>query len=80
MKRAVYRVTFELEINLSPEEVDENGKLTAHAELTNEVLIEEAIEMLLDEELYEHGEGGTRCGLNFNDAIRFEAEFLEVRS
>ncbi len=45
-----------------------------------EMLVEEAVTVILDEELYGHSDGQTRCGLNFKDASGFKAKFLEVKS
>ncbi len=70
--RAVYQVTFTLEIADSPE--------TGRRSDDDDVLVEEAVTALIDEELYGHNDGQTRCGLNFKDAHSFEAKFLEVKS
>ena len=71
--RAVYQITFTLEIAVSPETVGRRSD-------DDDVLVEEAVAALIDEELYGHNDGQTRCGLNFKDAHSFEAKFLEVKS
>lgn len=73
-KTAVYRVTFELEIALSPEQIKdhENGG-------DDDLLVEEAIDMLLHEEAHAHRDGATVCGLSFHDAHSFTAKLLKVR-
>jgi hypothetical protein len=76
-KRAVYQVTFELEVALSPEEIERHEKGFDDG---NEILVEEAVTSVIDEELYAHRDGGTVCGLNFKDAHSFEVKFLEVKS
>ncbi len=72
--RAVYRVTFTLEVALSSEDMER------YKNDDDDVLVEEAVTALIDEELYGHNDGQTRCGLNFKDAHSFEAKFLEVKS
>jgi hypothetical protein len=58
-KTAVYRVTFELEIALSPEQIKdhENGG-------DDDLLVEEAIDMLLHEEAHAHRDGATEDQLD----------------
>jgi len=70
--RAVYQVTFNIEIDVAPEDVE-------HASDSN-VLVEEAFTSLMDEELHAHRDGGTLCGLNFKDAHSFKAMFIAVKS
>ncbi len=72
--RAVYQVTFTLEVALSSEDMER------YKNDDDDVLVEEAVTALIDEELYGHNDGQTRCGLNFKDAHSFEAKFLEVKS
>jgi len=77
--RAVYRITFDLEVNLSPEEAERHRKGLDEG---NELIVEEAVTAVIDEELSQHGdepEAGTRCGVSFHDATMFSAKFVEVR-
>jgi len=73
-KTAVYKVTFELEIALSPKHVESHE----YGDDDN-LLVEEAIDMLLHEEANAHRDGATVCGLSFHDAHSFTAKLLKVR-
>jgi len=74
--RAVYRVTFDLEVVLTDEEVQRHK---AGLDEGNELIVEEAVTSLVDEELSGHRDGQTRCGVPFADAHGFSAKFVEVR-
>lgn len=79
-KRAVYQVTFQLEVAISPEQIERDAEANdMKYDQSTEMLVQEAVTMLIDEELYSHSDGQTRCGLNFKDAHGFEAKFLKVK-
>jgi hypothetical protein len=74
--RAIYKVTFNLEVELTPEEARRHEEGLDEG---NELIVEEAVEAVLDEELATHRDGGTRCGLHFGDVTSVQAVFDEVR-
>lgn len=77
--RAVYQITFELEVNIPLDKESPRPSARAVAE-SQEGIVEEAVTTLIDEELAGHGDGlGTRCGLSFHDATMFSAKLIEVR-
>ena len=80
--RAVYQVSFTLEVEQTTDEEDcpPRPSPKAIAE-SRENLIEEAVTAVLDEELYAHDgvDGGTRCGVKFADATMFSVKLIEVR-
>lgn len=75
-RRAIYKVTFNLEVDITDEAAHRHD---AGLDEGNEMIVGEAVEAVLDEELATHRDGGTRCGLRFGDVTSVEAKFDELR-